>query len=381
MNDHVPASLNTQNLQILVIDDTVENRDILSKSLGREGYSVLAAGDGPTGRALALAQHPDLVLLDINMPGETGLESIRKLKEDPRTRDIPVIFITALNETQLKVACFEYGAVDYIVKPFHLAEVRARIRRQLQLKSEANAKIVEQAEKLKQIRDAQASMLIQPSILPEAKFGVYYESLLEAGGDFYDVLQVDDHSFAYLVADVSGHDIATSFITAALNALLKQNCIPGHDPRESMCMINRVLREILPKSRYLTACYALLDRSAQTMTLVNMGHPPALYVPIEGESRLIEVKGEILGSFKNIHLESATVQVQPGDRFFLYSDGLLERTHLGHLWSELASELPEKEAYLRKPAAIEKSVNNLFHLCTMQYGDPDDDVVVMAIEV
>jgi two-component system, sensor histidine kinase and response regulator len=125
--------LPTSKGDILIVDDTPENLHLLSYMLEEQGYDVRSVTNGSTALMGLRAQAPDLVLLDINMPGMNGLEVCQRLKADPSTQAIPVIFISALNEIFDKVAAFQAGGVDYIVKPFQLEEVLVRIENQLQL--------------------------------------------------------------------------------------------------------------------------------------------------------------------------------------------------------------------------------------------------------
>ena len=103
---------------ILMVDNTPANLGVLSDLLGNEGYEVLVAEDGESALQRASYAHPDLILLDVLMPKLDGFATCRQLKERPETKDIPVIFMTALSGTTNKVMGFELGAVDYITKPF-----------------------------------------------------------------------------------------------------------------------------------------------------------------------------------------------------------------------------------------------------------------------
>ena len=111
---------------ILIIDDDPDNLAILSDYLEEASFKTLVAEDGESGLRTADYALPDLILLDIMMPGMDGFETCRRLKAGERTRDVPVIFMTALAETVHKVRGFEAGAVDYITKPFHREEILAR---------------------------------------------------------------------------------------------------------------------------------------------------------------------------------------------------------------------------------------------------------------
>ncbi len=120
---------------ILVVDDTPENLRLLNQVLSQQGYVVRPALEGKSAIAAAVVHPPDLILLDILMPELDGYEVCQILKADPRTRDIPIIFLTALSDALDKVKAFSLGAVDYITKPFEVEEVIARIENQLNLRS------------------------------------------------------------------------------------------------------------------------------------------------------------------------------------------------------------------------------------------------------
>jgi PAS domain S-box-containing protein len=124
----------TPKADILVIDDTPENLNLLSAMLTEQGYKVRSVTKGSTGLRGAQTTPPDLILLDINMPQMNGYEVCQGLKSDDRTRDIPVIFISALGELLDKVKAFSVGGVDYITKPFQVEEVLSRIETHLSIR-------------------------------------------------------------------------------------------------------------------------------------------------------------------------------------------------------------------------------------------------------
>ncbi len=118
---------------VLIVDDTPANLRLLYGMLGEQGYKVRLSPNGKLALMNAQAVPPDLILLDINMPGLSGYEVCEQLKADPRTRDIPVIFISALDQTEDKVKAFTLGGVDYVTKPFQVEEVLARVETHLAL--------------------------------------------------------------------------------------------------------------------------------------------------------------------------------------------------------------------------------------------------------
>ncbi len=130
--NHDQSSTNKGN--ILLVDDTLDNLRVLSNLLTEQGYYVRPVPDGRQALSAAARKPPDLILLDIMMPGMDGYEVCRRLKADERTREIPVIFISAIDETLDKVKAFSLGGVDYVTKPFQEAEVLARVNTHLTMR-------------------------------------------------------------------------------------------------------------------------------------------------------------------------------------------------------------------------------------------------------
>lgn len=119
---------------LLVVDDTAANLRLLTRLLSDAGFRVRPVSSGPEALRAALAEPPDVVLLDIDMPGMDGYEVCRAFKADPRLAPAPILFLSALGETADKLAAFAAGGVDYITKPFHIEELRARISTHLELR-------------------------------------------------------------------------------------------------------------------------------------------------------------------------------------------------------------------------------------------------------
>ena len=119
--------------KILVVDDQLLNIRLLERKLERSEMVVISSTNGPEGLRLAEAEQPDVILLDIIMPGMNGIEVCRKLKANEATRDIPVIFITANTSKEEKIEGLDVGAADYLVKPLELDETLARVRTQLRI--------------------------------------------------------------------------------------------------------------------------------------------------------------------------------------------------------------------------------------------------------
>ncbi|HEY1149150.1 MAG TPA: diguanylate cyclase [Pseudoduganella sp.] len=148
---------------ILIVDDAPDNLSVLRKLMVEQGYQTFVANSGE--RALDIARRvlPDLILLDVIMPGMDGFETCRQLKANPLTQPIPVLFMSARNGQDDVVQGFELGAVDYISKPLRMAEVCARVRTQLQIRYATESQ-QEQAERLRTIVNnmAEGLLIIEP---------------------------------------------------------------------------------------------------------------------------------------------------------------------------------------------------------------------------
>src|SRR5215471_8755981 len=120
-------------MTILVVDDDSESRALLTTILTAEGYEVRPADRGELALASIAASRPELILLDIRMPGMDGFEVCRRLKQSAETQDIPLMFISASGSLQERLEGFKLGAVDYVTKPFQREELMARVRTHLEL--------------------------------------------------------------------------------------------------------------------------------------------------------------------------------------------------------------------------------------------------------
>lgn len=125
--------MNTGLPLVLVVDDTPGNLQVVAEVLEQNGFEAALAADGALALEFAARERPDLILLDVLMPGLDGLEVCRRLKASEKTRSIPVIFLTALAECEQVVQGFDAGGVDYVSKPFHAAELLARVRTHVEL--------------------------------------------------------------------------------------------------------------------------------------------------------------------------------------------------------------------------------------------------------
>jgi len=163
---------------ILIVDDTEANLRVLSDVLRDDGYLTRPALSGELALLAVEMQTPDLVLLDVMMPGMDGIEVCRRMKEMPQMADIPIVFLSALDETDGKVEAFAAGGVDYVTKPFQIDEVRARVKtqlkvRELQRERVAYASMLESLvrDQVQEIEDSQMATIFALARLAESRDG------------------------------------------------------------------------------------------------------------------------------------------------------------------------------------------------------------------
>src|SRR5262249_29662569 len=221
--------------RILVVDDTPANIKILAELL-RKDYLLSVATSGPDALEIAFANdRPDLVLLDIMMPDMDGYEVCRRLKADPRTQDVAVIFVTAMGEVDDETKGFSLGAVDYITKPVQPAIVKARVATHLEL-ALARKTLADQnkvlVDSLTMAAHVQRSVLPKPiPSFPGLEVACRMIPCDAVGGDSLDFLSGEDFAgrgFGAAVGDVAGHGPAAALLMTAARACLRMRAFrPG----------------------------------------------------------------------------------------------------------------------------------------------------------
>src|SRR5271170_289546 len=313
---------------ILIVDDTPINLGVISGAL-KDSYKTKVATNGE--KALAIAsgnEKPDLILLDVMMPEMDGYEVCRRLKANPDTSDIPVIFLTGQTEAGDEIKGFDVGAVDYIHKPFSAAVVKARVRTHLMLR-EAHAQIAKQLVEIN--TELEMARQIQLSILPSSTpkitgmdIAARYIPMTSVAGDFYDFIVVDERHVGILIADVSGHGLPAALIASMLQVALTAQARHVSEPGKVLTGLNQALCGKF-QHNFVTAAYVYVDLEKNIMKYGCAGHPPLLmWRKSTGRANKILENGLVMGQFEEATYDSLEAPIQPGDRFCLYTDGILE---------------------------------------------------------
>jgi sigma-B regulation protein RsbU (phosphoserine phosphatase) len=342
--------------KILIVDDSRDNRMLLQRILGKAGYETLEAADGEEAFERTVEALPDLVLLDIVMPRRDGFEVCSLLKKDSRTAGIPVIFLSALDESRDKIKGLEMGGADYITKPFNRGEVLARIQTQLNISRltreliSANRDLTKKQKRLDE--DLKAAAQIQQSLLPKSmpelesfEFAWKFLPSETIGGDIFDVFSLDEDHLGVYMLDVSGHGVPAALVAVSVSQILnthrnvilkkKTDSAPYYtlsSPAEVLVELDREY-PLERFEKYFTIVYAVIRISDGRMVYSSAGHPPPVLMRRDGSRQLLEAGGAIIGLGGWLPFEEGEAFLEPGDQLVFYTDGIMDhRNDLGEFY-------------------------------------------------
>ena len=347
------SQIDLMNAEILIVDDIPANLNLLRQALETEGYNIIAAPSGEVALQLAARTQPDLILLDIMMPGIDGLETCRRLKDDKATADIPVIFITAKDETASVVEGFQVGGVDYIAKPFQHEEVRARVQTHLTIKrlrdglEEANHQIQAkndeleeaynklEADNTRKTEELETARTIQQGFLPAAlpklpylEIAAFQKPATEVGGDYYDFFPKPGDKLVLAIGDATGHGVGASLMVSATKTALLT--IDEPNLTEKVGKMNTILKQI-NSNRLLNMALVLVEllhdanSNIVQVKATGGGIPPLYILRSNGSVEEIALVGMPLGAMEGEKYTPIEFRLEKSDALILMSDGLPER--------------------------------------------------------
>ena len=409
MNDQIEKQA------VLVVDDTPANIQILMETLKHE-YRIIAAVNGE--RALQLAAStppPDIILLDVMMPEMDGYEVCAKLKSDAKTRDIPIIFITAMSDTKDETRGLELGAVDYITKPISPPVVMARVKSHLELKQAREILknqnvILEQRveERTKEVLELQKSEFdlrvakekvenelniaaqIQKSILPssfpaypdrnEFELYAFMQPARYIGGDFFDFLFIDDNTLALVIADVSDKGVPAALFMMVSRTLIRSLAVDNRSPSAVLEKANNIMCQNNDSGMFVTVFLAFYDVSNGKLTATNGGHSAGLIIDSEGVSReWTHNHGAALGFMEELPYKEETMDLKVGQTLFLYTDGVTEAMSPGNELfglDRLQGLLKRKHDFKLDRLCSDIEIS----LSEFQEGQQFDDITMLALK-
>lgn len=374
---------------ILIVDDNQSNLFVIENILKRAGYdnylSLTSAKDlfAYFQQKSPLPMQADIILMDIMMPEMDGIEACRRLQQMPHLKDIPVIFVTALEDSNKVVEALDAGGIDYVMKPINKTELLARIRVALRLKYEKDWHI-EQDEKIRNELDL--SMQVQTSLLSET---VKKEKLLltasylpayKLAGDMYYWQKLDENRYAAIQLDMMGHGISASLVCMFISSVLRDAITSGSDPEYVIKELNRWMNSLNHRNQqipyYFTAIYLVLDTKKKCIEYVNAGHPTGFALVDNKEIKELASNTCAVGFFEDIQITKTNITYTESVQLLLCTDGVED---------SIEKYEPSGYEYLRgKAAAYWTESRNMqpmdYLLSKKQQANAEDDMCVVLIQ-
>ncbi|KAA0758542.1 fused response regulator/phosphatase [Bacillus sp. AR2-1] len=326
-------------MSILIVDDNPVNIFVIEKILKQAGYQDLVSLNSAQelfeyiqfGKDSSRYNEIDLILLDIMMPEIDGLEVCRRLQKEEKFKDIPIIFVTALEDANKLAEALDIGAMDYITKPINKVELLARMRVALRLKSELNWH-KEQEENLRNELDlatqVQRNLLSSPLRENHIKIEASYLPSFKLAGDMYYWYKIDKNRYGIILLDVMGHGISASLVCMFISSVLRETIKSLIDPELVIKDLNKYMTLLHNENDnipyYFTAIYLVVDTEKRTIEYVNAGHPSG-YVLVD-EANVVELNrgGCAVGFFDEIKVEKTVIPFEENAQILLFTDGVLE---------------------------------------------------------
>ena len=319
---------NLSDCRVLLVDDAKANLDILVEGL-KTDHKLSLALNGEMALQIAARTPPDLVLLDIIMPGMDGYEVCRRLRQMPETAEVPIMFLSSLEEVQNKTRGFEVGGNDYLTKPFEMLEVKARVRSLLKAKAYSDAVKEQIASELRIAREIQMGMLPHDFAAVEGAYGVELSAILEpareVGGDLYGVCAAGPERLVIFLGDVSGKGIPASMFMVRAISLAQLLAREIAEPERILARLNDELSAENPSGMFVTFLCTVFEPKTGHLTLANGGHcRPVLLRAGQTPCWAVPNLGTALGFEPGCHFECTNLKLRPGDALILYTDGVSE---------------------------------------------------------
>lgn len=399
---------------ILIVDDTPQNIQVLAKIFYDKGYGINVAYSGKQALQSLKEQLPDLILLDIQMPGMNGYEVCEALKKSQETMDIPVIFLTAKTETENLLKGFSIGAVDYITKPFNIAELTVRVATHIELKL-SREKIRKEKEITKVLNEKltlansklnvaynditnsiQYASNIQENMLPDLNFlskkgikhMVIYKPKDIISGDFYWAENIEKKIFLAVV-DCTGHGVPGALLSVLghnlLYEIIKLKNI--HDPAEILNTLNVKLRKILKhditsNQDGMDIALCVIDTIAETIEYAGAKRP-VFYFRNKIHEELPYNKFSIGGiDTSNFNFTKHSFPLKSGDRFFMFTDGITDQFENSDKKKLTKKRLEQQlSLYAHEPFSTIKKDLLKFLKAWQGSNEQTDDILIMGIEI
>lgn len=325
-----------EHLKILVVDDTPVNLNLMVTVLSKAGHQVRSAESGEEAVLRFREERPDVVLMDVMMPGIGGIEATRRIRALDTGRWVPIIFISALSHRDDMVRSLEAGGDDFLSKPIDIVLLLAKISAMQRIAvleerldvSNAQLKVYRDhsERELNMARELMAQMVAGSSV-QLAGVELWLKSAANLGGDLLITQQFNQELAYILLADVMGHGLSAAFPLVPLVQVFSDMTRAGKSVSVIIQEMNVRLSNLLPVGNFVAVTLISVDRKNHLLEVWNGGNPPVLLANNSGKvTKKFKSKHLSLGILRSGDFDAGTESFNWGDECFLtlYSDGLAD---------------------------------------------------------
>ncbi|MBK1647360.1 SpoIIE family protein phosphatase [Rhabdochromatium marinum] len=371
----------------LIVDDEPVNCRLLVQMLHREGFEAIEAHNGEEAIQQFDAEQPDIIFMDVMMPGMDGFEATRIIKARSSHQFIPVIFLTALRDEKSLIQCTEAGGDDFLSKPFSFGILKARIRamervrdlqRAIAAKNQTLSALIEKEQEEQKLAERLFSRVVNTRNVATERYQYVQRPAATFSGDLVLSQFLPDGGLRILIADFTGHGLAAAIGALPVSDIFHSMTLKGADDNSLLFEINRKLHQLLPADRFMAAWLVSISHTGETLRWWNGGMPSGWLRTRDG---LVELASHTLplGILHPLP-ECNTInqlQVDSQDRLLLLSDGLLETVTSadGQMFEDVGFH-PALEQWENATPIMDTLLAALDELCC---GEPFDDITIVEI--
>ena len=342
--------------QVLVVDDSRAQRHLLARTLSRWDFDVIEAESGEVALGIIKGRPVDLVISDWMMPGMSGVEFCKEYRKLRAGDPGYFILLTAQTDRQALADGLDGGADDFLSKPFHATELRARInagvrvltaQRDLRTKNQLLSETLEELQELYTSidRDLREARSFQEALVPDRQqripggdISFLFRPSGHVGGDLVGFFGASNERYGVFSVDVAGHGVASALMTARISGLLSATS-PERNlgltttndgrleilPPDVVCRrLNELILNDVETDNYFTMVFADVDLSDGRVLMAQAGHPSPVLQRADGSVEYISSFGMPIGLIEDAEYSAFEIFLAPGDRLLLYSDGFTE---------------------------------------------------------
>ena len=344
--DILKESVETTSVSILIVDDDSTNRFVLQTMLQKAGHDVFTADDGYEAVEVYKTESPDMVLMDVMMPGMDGYEATKIIKSLVVDDYVPVVFLTALSDEQALAKCIDSGGDDFLSKPYKKDLLNAKLQAHIRLKhlytaakkqrdalSEHNERVHSEQLMAQQVY----KRMVHMGCLEQENIKTMMSSMALFNGDVLFGAQTPTGLLHIMLGDFTGHGLPAAIGAVPLANVFYTMTSKGFGISDIVSEMNRKLKALLPVGTFCAACIYELDQVGKTMRVWNGGIPGAYVCNSDNTEilHIVESKHMPLGILcdKNFNSTSDVIDISIGDLIYLCTDGITEaRTPNGEMF-------------------------------------------------